>query len=144
VAPGYEIKIVDPQTNEEIKEPNKQGILYVRGYSNALLIMRNYEKFTESFGFGWWNSGDIVYRDEDGIIWFVARADDMIKQGGVWMSPYEIENVLLQHPAVKEAAVAGYRDSEGLTHAKAFIVLKPGYKPSEELINDIREFLRAE
>lgn len=142
VVPGYEVKIVDSQTGEEIKEPNKQGVLYVRGYSNALFIMRNFEKQIEAFGFGWWNSGDIVYRDEDGIIWFVARADDMIKQGGLWISPYEIENVLLQHPAVKEAAVAGYRDEEGLMHAKAFIVLKPGYQPSEELKNEIREFLR--
>ena len=142
VVPGYEIKIVDPQTGEEIKESNKQGVLYVKGYSNALLIMRDYEKYTETFGFGWWNSGDIVYRDEDGVIWFVARADDMIKQGGVWISPYEVEDALLQHPAVKEAAVVGYKDSEGLMHAKAFIVLKPGYQPSEELINNIKEFLR--
>ena len=140
--PGYELKIVDPETGVEIKEPNKQGVLWVRGYSVAWMYYRNFEKSVESFCGGWFNTGDIVYRDEDGDFWYVSRADDMIKQGGVWISPYEVENALMQHPAVAEAAVAGYRDEDGLFHAKAFIVLKPGYEPSDKLRDEIREFLR--
>lgn len=140
--PGYELKIIDPETGAEIKEPNRQGLLLVKGYSNAWMYWRNYEKTIESFCGGWFNTGDIVYRDEDGDYWYVSRADDMIKQGGVWVSPFEIENVLMQHPAVAEAAVAGYKDEDGLLHAKAFIVLKPGYTPSEELKKEIIQFLR--
>jgi benzoate-CoA ligase len=140
--PGYELKIVDPETGVEIKEPNKPGVLWVRGYSVAWMYYRNFEKSVESFCSGWFNTGDIVYRDEDGDFWYVSRADDMIKQGGLWISPYEVENALMQHPAVAEAAVAGYRDEDGLFHAKAFIVLKPGYEPSDKLRDEIREFLR--
>lgn len=89
----------------------------------------------------WINTGDKYYEDEDGYLWCAGRADDMLKVGGIWVSPVEVENCILEHPAVREAAVVGKADEKNLIKPKAFVVLGEGVEPSSELEKDIKEWV---
>ncbi len=86
----------------------------------------NREKSRETFQGGWTKAGDKYIRNADGSYTYAGRTDDMLKVSGVYVSPFEVEATLVQHPAVLEAAVIGVPDAEGLTKTKAFVVLKPG------------------
>ncbi|MDR0778789.1 MAG: acetate--CoA ligase, partial [Methanomassiliicoccaceae archaeon] len=90
------------------------------------------------------HSGDVAWRDEDGYIWYVGRNDDIIKSSGYRIGPFEIESVLVNHPAVKETAVTGVPDEVRGQLVKATIVLKAGFTPSEELKKDIQNFVKKE
>jgi acetyl-CoA synthetase len=107
-----------------------------RGYLHAD------ERYAEAFADGWYLSGDIARRDEDGYYWFVARADDVIKSAGHLIGPFEVESVLMEHPAVAQAGVIGKPDPVAGELVKAFVELKPGHEPSEELRRDIIAFGR--
>ena len=107
-----------------------------RGYLHAD------ERYAEAFADGWYLSGDIARRDEDGYYWFVARADDVIKSAGHLIGPFEVESVLMEHPAVAQAGVIGKPDPVAGELVKAFVELKPGQEPSEELRRDIIAFGR--
>ena len=107
-----------------------------RGYLHAD------ERYAEAFADGWYLSGDIARRDEDGYYWFVARADDVIKSAGHLIGPFEVESVLMEHPAVAQAGVIGKPDPVAGEIVKAFVELKPGHEPSEELRRDIIAFSR--
>jgi acetyl-CoA synthetase len=100
------------------------------------------ERYAEAFADGWYLSGDIARRDEDGYYWFVARADDVIKSAGHLIGPFEVESVLMEHPAVAQAGVIGKPDPVAGEIVKAFVELKPGHEPSEELRRDIIAFGR--
>ena len=100
------------------------------------------ERYAEAFADGWYLSGDIARRDEDGYYWFIARADDVIKSAGHLIGPFEVESVLMEHPAVAQAGVIGKPDPVAGELVKAFVELKPGYEPSEELRRDIIAFGR--
>ena len=91
---------------------------------------------------GFYYTGDKAYRDGDGYFWFVGRDDDIIKSSGYRIGPFEVESALLEHPAVAESAVVGSPDLIRGTIVKAFVVLKPGYEPSERLIKDIQSHVR--
>ena len=91
----------------------------------------------------WFNTGDQYYRDEEGYFWYVGRGDDMIKAGGIWVSPIEVENSLLEHPSVLETGVIGSGDEDGLIKPKAFIVLKEGYEASPELAKELSHFVKS-
>lgn len=91
---------------------------------------------------GVYHTGDIAYEDEDGYIWYVSRIDDVIKSSGYRIGPFEVENVVIRHPAVLEVAVTGVPDSERGALVKATIVLSAGYEPSEELARDIQNFVK--
>jgi acyl-coenzyme A synthetase/AMP-(fatty) acid ligase len=80
--------------------------------------------------------------DEEGFYWYEGRSDDMIKVGGLWVSPVEVENTLIEHPAVQEAAVVGV-PVEGLTRIRAYVVLKPGRQPSEALAQELQEWCKS-
>ena len=108
------------------------GDLYIRGPSSALMYWANREKSRETFQGGWTKSGDKYTRDADGYFTYAGRSDDMLKVSGIYVSPFEVEATLMQHPAVLEAAVIGKEDAEGLTKTKAFVVLKDGAAASEE------------
>jgi 4-hydroxybenzoate-CoA ligase/benzoate-CoA ligase len=82
-------------------------------------------------------TGDKYYVDDEGYYWHAGRSDDMLKVGGIWVSPVEVESTLLSHAAVLEVAVVGQPDSTNLIKPKAFIVLKPAYQPSEELSSQL-------
>jgi benzoate-CoA ligase len=102
------------------------GDLFIHGPSSALMYWGNRAKTLETFQGGWTKSGDKYVRNADGTYTYSGRSDDMLKVSGIWVSPFEVEATLVQHPAVLEAAVIGLPDAEGLTKTKAFVVLKPG------------------
>jgi len=102
------------------------GDLYIKGPSSALMYWGNREKSRETFQGAWTKSGDKYVRDAHGYYTYAGRSDDMLKVSGIYVSPFEVEATLMQHPAVLECAVVGKEDEEGLTKTKAFVVLKPG------------------
>ena len=108
------------------------GDLFIRGPSAALMYWGNREKSRETFQGGWTKSGDKYVRDADGYYTYSGRSDDMLKVSGIWVSPFEVEATLMQHPAVLECAVIGVEDGEGLVKSKAFVVRKPGAEVGDE------------
>lgn len=107
------------------------GDLYIHGPSSALMYWGNRSKSRETFQGGWTKSGDKYIRNADGTYTYAGRSDDMLKVSGIYVSPFEVEATLVQHPAVLEAAVIGVPDAEGLTKTKAFVVLKQGAEVTE-------------
>ena len=87
--------------------------------------------------------GDKYVRDEAGYYQYCGRSDDMLKVGGIWVSPAEVENTVLAHPAVLECAVVGATDTDGLTKPKAFVVLRSGLATTHETARDIQAFVKA-
>jgi benzoate-CoA ligase family protein len=138
--PGYELKILSPDTGQPVA-PGEVGDLYVRGDSELALYWHQHEKTKRSLHGGWFYTGDRYRVDEDGFYWYEGRSDDMIKVGGLWVSPVEIENTLIEHPAVQEAAVVGV-PVEGLTRIRAYVVLKSGVSPSEALSQELQEWCK--
>ena len=96
------------------------------GDSAAAGYWNQHEKTKATFQGHWVNTGDKYFRDEDGYYHYCGRSDDMLKVGGIWVSPVEVENTVLAHEAVLECAVVGLTDTDGLIKPKAFVVVKPG------------------
>ncbi len=107
------------------------GDLYIQGPSAALMYWANREKSRETFQGAWTKSGDKYVRNADGTYTYSGRSDDMLKVSGIYVSPFEVEATLMQHPAVLEAAVIGVLDAEGLTKTKAIVVLKNGAQATQ-------------
>lgn len=141
VVDGYEAKVCDDQGQ---KVPHGDvGTLWVRGDSMALEYWQQHEKSKSTFRGEWCVSADTFQRSEDGYFYFCGRGDDMLKVGGKWLSPVEVENVLLQHPSVREAAVVAFKDADGLDKPRAFVALNEGHTASEELGEAIKAHVRA-
>ena len=122
--PGYDIDLRgDDGLNVADGEP---GDLYIKGPSAALLYWGNRDKTRETFQGAWTKSGDKYVRNADGSYTYSGRSDDMLKVSGIYVSPFEVEATLVQHPSVLEAAVIGMVDEEGLTKTQAYVVLKSG------------------
>ncbi len=139
--PGYEIEL---RGDDGQPVPDGEpGDLYVQGPSAAIMYWGNRQKTRETFQGGWTKSGDKYIRNaDDGSYTYGGRSDDMLKVSGIYVSPFEVEATLVQHPAVLEAAVIGAADAEGLTKTKAFVVLKPGAKAgADELQAFVKERL---
>ena len=141
LVPGYEGKIID-QDGKELSD-GEVGELCVKGQSAGLLYWNEYEKTRKTFKGDWVHTGDLFRRDKDGYYWFMGRGGDVLKVGGIFVAPLEIENCLLAHPAVKECAVIGAADPQGLIKPMAFIVTKEGVKPSDELGRAIQEYVKS-
>jgi len=141
---GVEVKLVDPTTGEQITEPYKEGELWVKSDTNFFFYWRKHEKTRSTLVGEWVRTGDSLYFDEDGFFYYVGRIDDVFKVHGMWVSPVEVEGVLLKHPAVKDAAVIPKQAEDGLTYPKAFIVLKPSYTLTDQLIKELQELVRKE
>ncbi len=137
--PGYEAKILDEDGYP--LEAGNAGHLSVKGDSAAAYYWRNHEKTKEVMQGGWLFAGDWYRLDEDGYFWYEGRSDDMIKVGGLWVSPVEVESTLGEHKAVVEAAAVGV-DVEGLTRVKAHVVLQEEYECSEELTEELQEWCK--
>ena len=122
--PGYAIALRgedgQPVADGEI------GDLYIEGPSAALMYWGDRRKSRDTFQGVWTKSGDKYVRNADGTYTYSGRSDDMLKVSGVYVSPFEVESTLQQHPAVLEAAVVGVPDAQGLTKTRAYVVLKPG------------------
>lgn len=141
--PGVEAAIVDNEGNE--LPPNQMGNLAIKeGWPSMMhAIWKRPEKFESYFINGWYVSGDSAYMDEDGYFWFQGRLDDVINTSGERVGPFEVESKLIEHPAVAEAGVIGKPDPERGEIIKAFITLNEGYESSNELQEDIRQFVKT-
>jgi len=128
--PGYEIQIVDEQ--DRPVQRGEIGELRVRGPSSAVAYWNNREKSLRTFRGPWTYTGDKYTQDSDGYYVYCGRSDDMIKAGGQWVAPAEVEAALIAHPAVLEAAVVAQKDENQLDKPKAYVVLKPGAKAAPE------------
>jgi benzoate-CoA ligase len=119
------------------------GTLRIKGDSAALCYWQAHEKSKATFAGDWCTTGDQFHVDSDGYYWYHGRTDEMLKVSGVFVAPAEIENCLIQHDAVLEAAVVGFDDGSGLVKPKAFLVLREGREPSDELAREIKEFVKS-
>ncbi len=129
---------------EQIEEPDVEGELALRmGWPS---MFRGYlhedERYAKCFAGAWYLTGDLARRDADGWLWFVGRADDVIKSAGHLIGPFEVESVLMEHPAVVEAGVIGVPDPVAGEVVKAFVSLRAGEEPSEDLRSDLLGFAR--
>jgi benzoate-CoA ligase family protein len=142
VVEGYQIKIVDD--DGQTVPRGQVGSLLVKGETAAIAYLHQYERSQRSFQGQWLATGDRFYEDDDGYYWYVGRDDDMLKVGGIWVSPVEIENTLTGHEAVRECAVAGRPDSSDLIKPKAFVALHAGYAPSGEMAKELIAYCAQE
>jgi len=133
--PGYEVKIVDEEGHPVAQ--GEVGNLLVKSETTALFYLHQSEKSRQTFLGEWLFTGDKYYVDQDGYYWHAGRSDDMLKAGGIWVSPVEVESAMISHPAVLECAVVGHPDRANLIKPKAFVVLKEGYAPTEALKDEI-------
>ncbi|MBM3985558.1 MAG: benzoate-CoA ligase family protein, partial [Planctomycetes bacterium] len=128
--PGYDCRVVD-ESGAELPR-GQVGRLHVRGESAALCYWQAHAKSKETFAGDLVITGDLFRQDADGCFWYEGRADELIKVGGVFAAPHEIEGCLLEHPAVAECGVVGWKDDEGLEKPKAFVVARSGHRPADE------------
>jgi benzoate-CoA ligase family protein len=138
--PGYELKILDDAGQPAAQ--GEAGDLYVKGDSALALYWAQHEKSKRSILGDWFFTGDRYRLDQDGFYWYEGRSDDMIKVSGLWVSPIEIESVLLEHPAVSEGAVVGI-PVEGLTKVKAFVIVKGDAPASDALATELQEHCKS-
>ena len=150
--PLYDIRILDADDNEcatgqtgeiclrtDTGDPNQPfppGVM--------LEYYRDEEKTSGVIYDGWYHSGDLAWRDEEGHFWYVGRNDDVIKSSGYRIGPFEVESVLIEHPAVRECAVTGIPDEIRGFAVKATVVLNDDYEPSDELSKDLQDFVKRE
>ncbi len=140
LVPGYEARLIDDE-GQPVR-PGDVGTLWVRGDSAALYYHGDYRKSTEHLRGGWIVSGDKFRQDVQGYWYYEGRGDDLIKSGGIYVSPIEVENCLARHEAVSECCVVGKRDSAGLEKPVAIVVLKAGIMPSTKLEAELIDFSR--
>ena len=140
--PGYDVVLVDPATGKEADD----GELCLRLDPRPVGLMKAYygdpEKTTDAFRDGYYHTGDMASRDENGVITYVGRGDDVFKSSDYRLSPFELESVLIEHPAVAEAAVVPSPDPVKLSVPKAFVVLAAGHEPGPELAEEILRYCR--
>jgi len=140
VVPGYEARILDDAGTGV--PAGEVGNLWIRGDSVCASYWNQHERTKDTIQGNWIRTGDKFAEDEDGYFWYAGRSDDMLKVGGLWVSPVEVENALIAHPCVLECGVVGREDHDGLTKPMAFIVAKPGTVTSDELGKELQQFVR--
>ena len=144
-SPLYRISLVDDEGNEV--PPGEVGEIVVKVDDRKQVGLfigyyRNQEKTDEVWHDGYYHTGDTAWRDEDGYFWYVGRKDDIIKSSGYRIGPFEIESVLLEHPAVMDCAITGAPHPVRGQVVKATIVLTSGYEPSEELVKELQTHVK--
>jgi len=142
LVPGYEAKIVDDKLNEVSK--GEIGTVWIKGDSIAACYWNKHAKTKQSMIGEWFNTDDKFFMDEEGFFYYVGRSNDMLKVGGIWVSPIEVEACLIGHPAVLECAVVPGRDEEDLVKPCAYVVLNRGYSPSDRLEKEIKDYVKKE
>ncbi len=138
--PGYEISIVD-EADQPVPR-GEIGNLKVKGDSTMAGYWNKHEKTKETLWGSWIRTGDKYHQDADGYFWYAGRGDDMLKVGGIWVSPVEVESTLVRHPAVLEAAVVGHEDTDRLVKPKAFVVLKEPAAAGATLAEELQRFVK--
>lgn len=137
--PGYEARLVD-ETGAEVDD---FGELHIKGPSAADGYWNQREKSLKTFVGPWTATGDKYTRDADGYYRYCGRADDMIKVSGNWVSPFEVESALIEHAKVLEAAVIPHDEGDGLIKPKAYVVLKDGVEPTDDLVAELKAFVKS-
>lgn len=141
VVPGYDAKLIDeagfPVPQGEI------GNLWIAGDSVCASYWNQPDKTAQTIDGHWLRTGDKYTQDEDGYYWYAGRSDDMMKVGGLWVSPIEVEHALVQHTAVQECAVVAREDHDTLIKPAAFVVVKSGHEATPELASDLLAHVRS-
>ena len=135
------MKLVD-DSGEPAAE-GEDGALWVRGPSACVAYWNQRDKSLGTFHGPWTRTGDRYVRDREGYYTYSGRSDDMLKVGGIWVSPFEVESALASHEAVLEAAVVGHPDHDGLVKPRAFVVLKPAQTASDALADELKAFVKS-
>jgi benzoate-CoA ligase len=141
VTPAFEAKIVDDNGREVAI--GEVGNLMVKGDATAPCYWNKHEQTKRMMQGEWLKTGDTYYRDAEGYYWYCGRSDDMMKVGGLWVSPIEIENTLMEHPAVLESGVVSAEDADGLLKPKAYILLKNEVAASDELKVELQNHVKS-
>ncbi len=136
--PGYDLELRGD--GGDVLGEGEEGALWVRGPTSCMAYWNDRARSLAAFHGAWTRTGDQYRRDADGTWTYCGRADDMLKVGGIWVSPFEVESALAAHPAVLEAAVVGHEDKDGLTKPKAFVVLR-GEATAAELVAFVKDRL---
>jgi benzoate-CoA ligase len=137
---GYDARILNDAG--QAVPSGEIGNLWIRGDSVCAAYWNQHERTKDTIEGHWIRTGDKYARDEDGYFWYAGRADDMLKVGGQWVSPVEVENALAAHASVLECGVIGREDHDGLIKPMAFVVLGPGTAPTPELAKELEQFVR--
>jgi benzoate-CoA ligase len=138
---GYDAKIVDE--NGVAVAPGQVGSLMVKGDSTCAFYWNRHELTKQTIEGPWIRTGDHYRQDEDGFFWLAGRSDDMLKVGGIWVSPAELEHTLVEHPAVQACGVTGRPDHDNLIKPIAFVVCRDGVTPGPELAAELQQFART-
>jgi benzoate-CoA ligase family protein len=138
---GYEIKILDDDGH--FVPTGEIGNLLVKGDSTCAGYWNKHARTRDTIEGHWIRTGDKYYQDADGFLWYAGREDDMLKVGGIWVSPIEVENALVEHPAVLEVGVVGREDQDRLVKPLAYVVLRPGHTASPQLGHELVDFVRS-
>jgi benzoate-CoA ligase family protein len=139
IIPGYEAKIVDE--NGVSVAQGEIGQLLVKADSTCSGYWNQHEKNKATFEGAWFRTGDKYYQDQDGYFWYAGRADDLFKVNGRWLSPAEVERVLVAHPAVREAGVIEREDGAGLLKPAAYVVLNASFVQSDALMRELQDWV---
>jgi benzoate-CoA ligase family protein len=139
--PGYDLELRGD--DDRTLADGDEGSLWVRGPSSCIAYWNDRARSLAAFHGPWTRTGDRYTRNADGTWTYSGRADDMLKVGGIWVSPFEVESALAAHPAVLEAAVVGAEDADGLTKPKAFIVLRDPSAQSAGLAAELQNFVKT-
>jgi benzoate-CoA ligase len=138
---GYDARLLDDE--RQPVPAGEIGHLWINGDSVCSCYWNQHEKTKHTIEGPWIRTGDKYSRDADGFFWFAGRTDDMLKVGGLWVSPVEVENALVEHAAVQECGVVAREDRDALVKPAAFVVLRSGVEATPELANELKEFVRA-
>ncbi len=140
IVPGYDARILDEQRRPVAT--GEVGNLWISGDSVCAGYWNQHEKTKDRIEGRWMRTGDKYSQDADGYFWYAGRSDDMLKVGGLWVSPVEVENALVAHPAVLECGVVGHEDRDTLIKPLAFVVLRDGATASPEVAKELQQFVR--
>src|SRR6185436_6743838 len=140
ILPGYDAAILDDEKRPV--EGGQVGNLWIRGDSICAAYWNQHEKTKATIEGEWIRTGDRYSQDGEGFYWYHGRSDDMLKVGGLWVSPIEVENALAAHDAVQECGVVGREDHDTLVKPMAFVVLREGIAATPELANELQQFVR--
>ncbi len=139
IIPGMEAKILDEEGQQV--PTGEIGNLFIKSDAVGACYWNQHEKSKDTINGQWLRTGDKYRQDEDGYFWYAGRSDDMLKVSGRWVSPAEIESVLVEHPSVHEAAVVARKDKDDLVKPAAYVVIADGYAPDDALASQLQAFV---